>query len=189
MKIVLVTALICSLAVFGCTKAPPSQEPAPVPSPNNTLPASETPTALLVLPPTTPPPVPTTPTTTPPVIPPGGWILNKAVLLYAHSINLKAGETKSVDVTLETRESGPGEFSGVIFRTDKEYSHDTLPIPKGLEVSLEPPKIMASPNNTYHLSITIKTTTELAPGGYWLRFEHNFENVFRGSGWIVVGVE
>lgn len=111
-----------------------------------------------------------------------------ARVIYASSVDIKAGETKSVDVTLETRGDGPGEFSGLIFRTDREYGNEPLTMPNEMEVDIQPVKIMAYPNNTYHLTITLETYDGLAAGEYWLRFEHNFENVFRGSGWIRVTV-
>jgi len=136
---------------------------------------------------TTPKPTTLSPTQTPVTIP-GKSLLESARVLYADSVDLKAGETRLIDVTLETRKDGPGEFSCVIFRTDKEYGKDTLPMPRGLEVSIEPPKVMASPNNTYHLTITIKTTPDIALGEYWLRFEQDFENVFRATGWIRVKI-
>ncbi len=117
---------------------------------------------------------------------PGEPMLERARVLYANSVDLKAGEIKLVDVTLETRKDGPGEFSCTIFRTDKQYSKDTLPMPNGLEVSVEPLEVAAYPNNTYHLTITIETSPELAVGEYWLRFEQDFENVFKSTGWIGV---
>ena len=120
---------------------------------------------------------------------PGKSHFSIARAYYDDSVVLKIGETKLIDVTLETREDGAGEFSCVIFRTDKEYGEDTLPMPSGLEVSIEPPKVMAYPNNTYHLTITIKTSPEIVASEYWLRLEQNFEKVFKTTGWIKVNVE
>jgi len=94
------------------------------------------------------------------------------------SILIKAGEMKSLDVTLETRKSGPGtviyEISGA---------------PEGLDVSIEPSQFIAQPETVYHSTITIKASTELAPGEYRLSFGHNFEKVSSGVGWIEVSVE
>ena len=91
-----------------------------------------------------------------PITTPGKSHFNDVRVLYANSVDLKAGETKLIDVTLETRKDGPGEFSGVFIRTDKEYGKDTLPMLSDLQVSIEPPKVIAYPNNTYNLTITIK---------------------------------
>lgn len=111
-----------------------------------------------------------------------------ARVLYASSVDVKAGETKEIDVTLETRGDGPGEFSGLIFRTDREYGNEPLTMPNEMEVDIQPVKIMAYPNNTYHLTITLETYDGLAAGEYWLRFERTFEKVFTSTGWIKVTV-
>jgi hypothetical protein len=70
-----------------------------------------------------------------------------ARVLHDDSVSIKAGETKSLDVTLETRKSGPGrviyEISGA---------------PEGLDVSIEPSQFMAQPETVYHSTITIKAS-------------------------------
>jgi len=40
---------------------------------------------------------------------PGKSHFSMARVLYADTVSIKAGETKSLDVTLETRKSGPGQ--------------------------------------------------------------------------------
>ena len=109
---------------------------------------------------------------------PGKSHLSIARVLYDDSVSIKAGETKSLDVTLETRKSGPGkviyEISGV---------------PDGLDVSVEPSQFMAHPEAVYHSTITIKASPELTSGEYRLTFGKNFEKVFSGVGHIKVNVE
>jgi len=109
---------------------------------------------------------------------PGKSHLLMARVRHDDSISIKAGEMKSLDVTLETRKSGPGtviyEISGA---------------PEGLDVSIEPSQFIAQPETVYHSTITIKASPELAPGEYRLSFGHNFEKVFSGVGWIEVSVE
>ncbi len=124
----------------------------------------------------------------PPPPPPGKALLEAARIALDDSIELKAGETKVLDVTLETLKHGPGEVSYKIFRVAREYGKDEIPMPEGLEVSMEPTKFMAYPNAVYHSAITIKTTPELAPGEYWLSFEAEFEGEFRMTGCIRVNV-
>lgn len=125
----------------------------------------------------------------PSTIPPPGKSANESarVLYAAYSVDLKAGETKSVDVTLETRKDGPGWFRCEIFRTDKD-GNNTLAMPNGLVVSIDPRNTAAYPNNTYNTTINIKTSPDLVAGQYWLRFEGNFEQVFKSTGWLVVTV-
>jgi len=113
---------------------------------------------------------------------PGHSHFDDAFVRYDDSVELKAGETKLLDVTLEARKDGPGEVIYAIYRVAEEYAEDKLPVPAGFTVSIEPSKFMAYPNTIYHSTITIKTSPELVPGEYWLRFEQEFENAFRGSG-------
>lgn len=112
-------------------------------------------------------------------------------LKYEHEITIKAGETGTIDVLLETRKSGPGEYSGKPFYVSREYSKDALPMPEGLEVSLEPARFKTYPNTTYHAILIIKTDPELAPGEYYLRFVSRFVRGGTGysSGWIRVTIE
>jgi len=121
--------------------------------------------------------------------PPGKSLLEAARIEFDDFVKLKAGETKSLDVTLETLKHGPGEVAYTISRVAKEYDEDKLPMPEGLDVSIEPSKFTAYPNNTYHSTITIKTTHELPSGEYVLLFDWSFEHVEKGTGWITVNVE
>lgn len=123
-----------------------------------------------------------------PVEVPGWSHFDDARIRYEHAIELQAGETKSIEATLETRKDGPGKFSGRLYRVAQEYSEEPIPMPGGLKVRLKPSEFTARPNRTYSLSIIIETTPELAPGEYILRFERELEGAFRGSGWITVAV-
>lgn len=120
---------------------------------------------------------------------PGRSHFDDARVYYDDVLVLKAGETKLLDVTLETRKDGPGKFNGIVSRVAKEYGEAKLPMPEGLEVSIEPSEFMAFPDTIYHSTITVKTTSKLALGEYYLLFERNFENAFHGMGWIRVAVE
>jgi len=101
-----------------------------------------------------------------------------ARVLHDDSISIKAGETKSLDVTLETRKSGPGQ---VVYEISR--------VPDALDVSIEPSQFMAYTESVYKSTITIKASPELAPGEYQLSFGYNFEKVFSGAGHITVNVE
>ncbi len=112
-----------------------------------------------------------TPTSTP-----GKSHLSMARVLYDDSVSLKAGETKSLDVTLETRKSDPGRII-----------YEISSVPDGLDVSIEPSQFMANPDTEYH-SI-IKASPDLQPGEYRFSFGKNFERVFSGAGCIEFSVE
>jgi len=110
---------------------------------------------------------------------------------HESEIAIKAGDTGTIDVFYETRKSGPGEYSGKVFYVSGEYSVEALPMPQGLEVSLEPNNFTTYPNTTYHATLIIRTEPELAPGEYYLRFVRYFVRGGTGhsSGWIKVTVE
>ncbi|GAI85733.1 unnamed protein product, partial [marine sediment metagenome] len=114
----------------------------------------------------------------------------KARVYHDDFIQIKPGETKTIEFTLETRKDGPGIFKlWGISHVSGEYSDAILPMPEGLDVNLEPESFKAYPDSTYQSVLTITTSPELAPGEYWLRFNQEFERSFRGRGWIRVTVE
>ncbi|MFC2068001.1 hypothetical protein ACFLTP_03200 [Chloroflexota bacterium] len=164
--------LIIALLVGGCSGQiieEPPEEPSHRPPEEQTLPPS--------LPPRQGPPLP------------GKSLLEAARLEFEDFVNLKAGETKSLDVRIETLEHGPGEVACRIYRVAKEYAEDELPVLLGLDVNVEPPNFTAYPNNTYHSTITIKTNSELDLGEYVFLFDWLFEGVENGTGWITVDVQ
>ena len=119
--------------------------------------------------------------------------LETSTTRFEDSVQLKAGETKSLDVALYTKKDfgpGPHEVSYTLFRVARGYGADEIPMPEGLEVSIEPTKFMAYPNAEYHSTITIKTTPELSPGEYCFRFESECEgSPMWTGGWITITVE
>lgn len=109
---------------------------------------------------------------------------------YDHDVQLKAGETKSLDFTLETKNDirWPSQFSYEIYKVGGEYEEDKLPMPDGLEMFMEPSSFMAYPNTVYRFSIMVETAPELVPGEYFIRFEQHLEGAFDSGGWIRVTV-
>ncbi|GAI93323.1 unnamed protein product, partial [marine sediment metagenome] len=133
-------------------------------------------------------------------LPPGSFILGRAKIIFERSVQLKAGETKSLDVTLETGRDGPDEVTYTIFRLKHCYPleyrgdvgvplEDRLPMPEGLEVGIEPSRFTVYPHNTYISVVTIKTTPELPAGEYVLFLDHRSEHIACGGGCITVTVE
>jgi len=128
-----------------------------------------------------------------PPTPPGRFITQLSQTFFEDSAQLKAGETKSLDVLLSTKKDfgpGPHEVSYTLFRVARGCGADEIPMPEGLEVSIEPTKFMAYPNAVYHSTITIKTTPKLSPGEYCFRFESECKGSSMWTGgWITVIVE
>ena len=129
----------------------------------------------------------------PPVPGRGVGPLTTSQIRFEDSALLKAGETKSLDVGLYTKEDfgpGPHEVSYKLFRVARGYGQDEIPMPEGLEVSIEPARFMAYPNAAYHSTITIKTSPELSPDEYCFRFESECkDSPMWTGGWITVIVE
>jgi hypothetical protein len=86
-----------------------------------------------------------------------------------NQVDLKLGETKELDITLETNEVGPGQVSYKFFKVGGQFGEVESPLPKGFDVSIEPASFMAYQNTTYHLTLTIKAAPEAAPGEYKCR--------------------
>lgn len=110
---------------------------------------------------------------------------------YENDVQLKAGETKSLDFTLETKNDirWPSQFSYEIYKVGGEYEEDKLPMPDGLEMFMEPSSFMAYPNTVYRFSIMVETAPELAPDEYFILLEQHLEGAFDSRGWIRVTVE
>ena len=122
--------------------------------------------------------------------PPGISILQAANLYVEHHIELKAGETVQTNIRLVTKEHGPGQvtyYKPVLVAG--EYSKHWLPMPVGLQVTVEPSRFMAYPNNTYNSTMTVITTGDLPAGVYWLLFKAYMKGVMASTGWIEVDVK
>jgi len=122
---------------------------------------------------------------------PGWHIFYMSKGHHEDDVQLKAGETKSLDFTLETKNDirWPSQFSYEFYKVGGEYEEDKLPMPDGLEMFMEPSSFMAYPNTVYRFSIMVETAPELAPGEYFIRFEWHLEGAFDSRGWIIVTVE
>ncbi len=126
------------------------------------------------------------------LFPPGQGLEYTSRFSYEHAVVIEAGETEIIiDVSADIRKdiAEPGELSCDIYMVEAEYSEEEVPMPVGLEVSIEPSCFTVYPNTTYHITISITTTPELTPGEYFLRFEQNFESRFWSGGWIRVTIE
>ncbi|MDY0387661.1 MAG: hypothetical protein RBT65_11155 [Methanolobus sp.] len=119
---------------------------------------------------------------------PGLSLLGHPVFAWPDKVELRAGETKEVNLYLETRKNGPGMVIYSIFRVENSTEDDKIPMPPGLNISIEPSSFMAYPNETYNSTISIKTNPDLPRGEYALRTHIYFEDVQEGGGWMTVSV-
>jgi len=120
----------------------------------------------------------------------GGGPRYQSRVLYEHSVELKAGETKLIYLTLEVKKDirGPEQFTYTISGTSGEYSEDRPLMPEGLEVNIEPSQFIVCPNTTYYSILTIKTTADVTARDYRFLLECYLENGFRGNSSIRISV-
>jgi hypothetical protein len=123
-----------------------------------------------------------------PVIVPGRSHFNESRFMWPDMVELSAGETKEVNITLETRKDGPGRVTYSFFRVKRVYSDEEIPMPDGLNVSIEPSTFMMYPNETYNTTVTINTSQDIPRGEYTLSVHIFFESGIRGEGWLTVNV-
>ena len=103
-------------------------------------------------------------------------------IMKPEMVELSAGETKEVNINLETRESGPGKVAYSFFRVKRVYSDEEIPMPDGLNVSIEPSTFMAYPNETYNSTLTINTTQDIPRGEYVLSVNGVYESTGKHGG-------
>ena len=134
----------------------------------------------------------------PEVIPPGrSGLENPSWWVEPADVEMKAGETASVNIVLDTLK-GSGEFSYTICRVKNAHvpyyqnigvsPQDRLPMPKGLEVSIEPSQFRASPYKTYHALVTIRTTPEVPADEYIFFLEQRWDQVGTGGQCLAVNI-
>lgn len=115
----------------------------------------------------------------------------QSILIFDRVIEMKAGETKILDVTFdvgkEIRQSE--EFTYTISFVGKVYSEIAIPIPEGLDVIIEPSHFIGCPNMTYHSTLTFKTADTLTPGEYWFVFQQRTGTGGKTTSWILVTVQ
>lgn len=94
----------------------------------------------------------------------------EAMLSYISTIELKAGETRLVDIELWTGKrdiTRPRELEGDIWRVSELYGQEQLTMPEGLDVYIEPPIFTAHPGRAYSLTLVASAMSDIAPGQYY----------------------
>jgi len=122
------------------------------------------------------------------ISPPGGGGGTRYLsrILHDQSIQVEAGEQKTIDVALEVRKGIPDTtgFSYKLSMVIAEYDENIMPSLEGLGIYIEPTSFTAYPNTTYHSTITINTSHELAAGDYWLFLEGYYGDSKWAGVWI-----
>ena len=115
-------------------------------------------------------------------VPPGKSLLEMARFMTPDMVELSVGETKEFNITAETRKNGPGEVTYSFFRVKRVYSDGEIPMPDGLNVSIEPSTFMAYPNETYNSTLTINTSRDLPRGEYRIHVNAVYESTGKHGG-------
>jgi|GEM_PF-1928792 len=94
---------------------------------------------------------------------------------------LKPGESGETYYTFYTRNGGPGEVSYKIYRVAAVGEKEEIPMPEGLEVSIEPSKFMAQPHKNYTSKITVKSSHGFAGSIAGREYTLYLQVVFEGE--------
>jgi hypothetical protein len=96
-------------------------------------------------------------------------------LLFEQSVEVKAGESKIIGITFESRKDirQPEEITYEIQRVTTEYPETLLSLPEGLKVSIEPSKFTACPNTDFRSSLRLETSASMVPSLYWFLFQQH----------------
>jgi hypothetical protein len=142
--------------------------------------------------PPAPTPIPTTPPAPVPtiVVPPPTPTQPPVITHSEGTILIKAGETTSLELVLNVGKTirEPTQVSYQISYVARPGSMDKLPMPIGLDVSIQPSTFMLYLNTTYKPIIVVRTSPDLPIGDYWLLIERSYAD-HTNSDWIRLSVE
>ena len=147
-----------------------------------------TPVPSIVVPPA---PTPTTPPAPSPIRLPPPHVTQPPDPIHSEgTILIKAGETTSLELVLNVGKTirEPTPVSYQISYVARLGSTDKLPMPLGLNVSIQPSVFMLYLNTTYKPIIVVRTSPDLPSGDYWLLIERSYADR-TSSDWIRLIVE
>ncbi len=109
------------------------------------------------------------------------WAIDRAV-------RFDAGGFQEVNVNLSTGKYGPDSLTYTLKRVDSKDSAVEVPMPDGLDITIQPAQFAANPRNEYQSTLKIQTTPDLSPGTYWIRVEYQFGKSTSGYRAIMVNI-
>jgi hypothetical protein len=102
---------------------------------------------------------------------------------------LMAGATWTLDAVLFTGEHGPGKAFLSIVRVDGEDSQVEIPMPEGMEATIQPAEFQVSPGGEYESRFVIWTSPDLQPGRYWLSVNYSIKGSITGQCLFAVKIQ
>lgn len=109
------------------------------------------------------------------------WAIDSAV-------RFDVGGFQEVNVNLSTGKYGPDSVTYTIKRVESKDSAVEIPMPDGLNITIEPVQFAANPRNEYRSTLQIQTTPNILPGTYWIRVEYQFGGSISGHRVIMVNI-
>ena len=106
------------------------------------------------------------------------------------AIGLLSGETGRIEVVLATGKYGEGKVSYQISRVDSKDGSNQIPMPEGMEVTIEPIEFITAPYNDYKSVIEIRTDEQvISPGEYWILVAYDIGGTISGQRVINVNID
>jgi hypothetical protein len=104
------------------------------------------------------------------------------------AVRFDAGSFQEVNVNLSTGKYGPDSLTYTVKRVKSEDSVAEIPMPAGLDVTVEPAQFTAYPRNQYRSTLKVQTTPDLPPATYWIRVGYQFGEAISGYRVLMVNI-
>lgn len=116
--------------------------------------------------------------------------LDTVRFLSFRTTTLLSGEAVKKEVTLATGKYGEEKVTYTISRVDGKDGGNPIPMPEGMEISIEPAEFMASPHTDYKSVIEIRTDEQtITPGEYWISVNYDIGGIMSGHRQLTVYID
>jgi hypothetical protein len=103
-------------------------------------------------------------------------------------VRFDVGGFREVNVNLSTGKYGPDSLTYSIKRVASKDSAVEIPMPNGLDITIEPAQFATNPRNEYRSTLKIQTTPDISPGTYWIRVEYRLGESISGYRVLMVNI-
>ena len=107
----------------------------------------------------------------------------------ANAVRFDAGLFQEVNVNLSTGKYGPGDLTYTIRRVENKDSAVEMPMPEGLNITIDPAQFTAYPRSQYLSTLKIQSSVNLVPGTYWIRVDYQFGKSISGYRVLMVNID
>jgi hypothetical protein len=106
----------------------------------------------------------------------------------ANAVRFDVGGFQEVNVNLSTGTYGPDNVTYTIKRVDSKDGAIEMPMPAGMNITIEPSQFATNPGNEYRSTLRIRTTSDLSTGTYWIRIEYQLGKSMSGYRVLMVNI-